>query len=125
MAKANIHDRDSLARAYPSETFAADASENDRPRVELLKGVRVLSAPDQAGDFEFERAVQYTGEVPGAVFLAPFHRRTAKEFARADPDPHDGYDAFLAEIVAAAKRFGFRAETAPGPGDPRLRGPRQ
>ncbi len=125
MATANIHDRDSLARIYPAEAFASDATENDRAKALVLKGVRIGSAPDEAGDSALERAAQQAGEVPGAVFLAPFHRAAPREHAAADPDPQQGYEAFLAEIIDAARHFGFRAETSPGPSDPRLRGARQ
>ena len=125
MPQANINDRGSIERVYPPDAFARDAAENDRQRVELLKGVRIVSAPDEAGNFALEPATQYTGEAPGAVFLAPFHRRTAEEYAAADPDPRHGYDAFLDEIVEAARRHGYRPEDSPGPGDRRLRGARQ
>jgi hypothetical protein len=122
---ANINDRGSIERVYPPDAFARDAAENDRHRVELLKGVRIASAPDEAGNFALEPATQYTGEVPGTPFLAPFHRRTAEEDAPDDPAPRHGYGRFIDDIIEAARRHGYRAEDSPGPGDPRLRGPRQ
>ena len=122
---ANIHDRRSIERIYPPDAFARDAAENDRHRIEILKGVRIASAPDEAGNFALEPAAQYAGEVPGALFLAPFHRRTAEEYASDDPDPRHGYDAFIDEIIEAAGRHGFRAEETPGQDDQRLRGERQ
>ena len=125
MAKASIHDRASIERVYPPEAFARDATENDRPDAGVLHGVRIGSAPDQAGEFEVEPASYGTGEVPGAVFLAPFHRDSADGRASAEPDPHRGYEAFLAEIIDAAQRFGYVAAASPGPGDPRIRGARQ
>jgi hypothetical protein len=125
LPQANINDRQSIERVYPPDAFARDAAENDRHRVELLKGVRVASAPDGSGNFALEPATQYAGEVPGTPFLAPFHRRTAEEFAADDPDPLHGYDAFIDDIIEAARRHGYRPEDSPGRGDPRLRGPRQ
>ncbi len=125
MPKANIHDRGSIERVYKPDAFARDAAENDRPQVEVLHGVRIGSAPDQAGDFDIEPASLHAGEVPGAVFLAPFHRSTANEHAPSDPGPHHGYDAFIAEIIDTARHSGYRAESSPGPGDPRIRGARQ
>jgi hypothetical protein len=122
---ANINDRRSIERIYPPDAFARDAAENDRPRIEILKGVRIASAPDGDGNFALEAGAQYTGEVPGALFLAPFHRRTAEEYASDDPDPRHGYDAFIDEIIDAARRHGYRATASPGPDDPRLRGARQ
>jgi hypothetical protein len=125
VAKANIHDRRSIERIYPPEAYARDAAENDRQRVELRHGVRIGSAPDRTGDFDIEAASLHAGEVPGAVFLAPFHHATANEHASADPDPQHGYEGFVAEIIDSAQHFGYRAETSPGHGDPRLRGARQ
>jgi hypothetical protein len=124
-AQANLNDRRSIERIYSPDAFARDAAENDRHRIEVLKGVRIASAPDADGNFALEPAAQYAGEVPGALFLAPFHRRTAEEFASDDPDPRHGYDAFIDGIIEAARRHGYRAEESPGPDDQRLRGPRQ
>jgi hypothetical protein len=124
MGQANIHDRTSIERIYPADVFARDAAENDRHGVALTHGVRIGSAPDPAGDFALEPASLHAGEVPGAVFRAPFHAATHAD-APADPDPHDGYDAFISEIIDAARHFGYRAETSPGPGDPRISGLRQ
>jgi hypothetical protein len=123
--QANINDRSSIERTYPPDAFARDAAENDRSRIEILKGVRVASAPDADGNFALEPGSHYTGEVPGTVFLAPFHRRTPKEHTGDDPDPRHGYDAFIDEIIDAARRHGYRADGSPGPGDQRLRGLRQ
>lgn len=125
MDQANVNDRRSIERIYPPDAFARDAAQNDRPRIEILKGVRIASAPDEAGNFALEPGAQYTGEMPGALFLAPFHRRTAEEFAGVDPDPRHGYGAFIDEIIGAARRHGYRADESPGPDDPRLRGARQ
>jgi hypothetical protein len=125
MARANIHDRRSIERIYPTDAFARDAAENDRSGVEVSHGVRIGSAPDQAGDFEVEPAARHAGEVPGTVFLAPYLRAAANVRPSADPDPDHGYDAFIAEIVDVARRFGYRADASPGPGDPRLKGARQ
>ena len=125
MATANIHDPSSIEQIYPPDAYASDASENERRKPAVLKGVRVTSAPDEAGDFTIERATQQVGEVPGAVFLAPFHRATAQEDAAVNPESRDGYEAFVSDIIEAAVRFGYRAEESPGRGDARLRGPRQ
>jgi hypothetical protein len=133
MATANINDRRSLERAYPPEAFASDAAENGRAESGLRKGVRILSAPDAAGDFTLERASQQIGEEANAAFCAPHRRedrlinaeRDSPATASARPDPHEGYAEFLAEILTAAQRSGFRPEESPGRGEPRLRGLRQ
>ena len=125
MAKANIHDRGSIERVYPTEAFARDAAENDRPDIGLLHGVRIGSVPDQAGDFDLEPASRGTGEVSGAVFLAPFHREAPDGRVSAGSDSRHSYDAFVAEIIDVAQRFGYAAAASPGPGDRRIRGARQ
>jgi hypothetical protein len=120
MARANINDRGSIERIYPPDAFAVDAADNSKqPGNQVLHGVRIASAPDAHGAFELERASRQVGEVGGALFLAPFRRDPA------GGDPAAGYDAFIEEIIAAAPCFGFREETSPGIGDPRLHGLRQ
>ncbi len=147
---ANIYDRCSIERIYPLWVFAVDAAENQRqPANELLKGIRILSAPDDIGAFQIERGSKHVGEVCGAAFMAP-HRvlcalhaaagsndvgegdtravamsRMGQAYALANPDPEDGYKAFIDQIIAAAPRLGFRRDKAPGPGDVRLQGLRQ
>jgi len=133
MAKANIHRRSTLEEIYPPDAFASDAAQNGRAPNTVLSGVRILSAPDAAGDFGFERATQQIGEAASASFLAPHRRedrtvdagRDSPTTASADPDPRAGYEAFLADIVAVAQRFGFEPEASPGRDEPRLRGLRQ
>ena len=73
MAKANINRRSTLEEIYPPDTFASDAAQNGGVPNTVLSGVRILSAPDAAGDFDFERATQQIGEAASASFLAP-HR---------------------------------------------------
>jgi hypothetical protein len=133
MTRANIDRRDSLEEAYPPDAFASDAAQNGRAPAELIRGVRILSAPDAAGDFELERTTQQIGEAASTVFLAPYRRedrlvsaaRDSPTTQSADPDPKEGYVSFLADIVAAAQRFGFKVDETPGRDDPRIRGLRQ
>jgi hypothetical protein len=115
MAKANIHRRSTLEEIYPPDAFAGDAAQNGRVPNTVLSGIRISSAPDAASDFEFERATQQVGEATSAAFLAPYRRE----------DPRAGYEVFLADIVAAAQRFGFKPQESPGRDEPRLRGLRQ
>jgi hypothetical protein len=133
MGKPNIHDHHSLEAAYPADAFASDAAQNARSDGQQVSGVRILSAPDAAGNFALERAVRQVGETVSPAFLAPYRRedrlgdarRDAPTPVAAEPDPREGYDSFLAEIVAAAQRWGFNPEDSPGRADPRLRGLRQ
>ena len=99
----------------------------------MVSGVRILLAPDAAGDFDFERATRQIGEAASASFLAPHRReertqdagRDSPTTVSADPDPRAGYEGFLNDIVAIAQRFGFELKESPGRHEPRLRGLRQ
>jgi hypothetical protein len=133
MPKANIHLRNTLEAVYPPDAFAADAAQNGRTATTVMSGVRILSAPDADGDFDLERAAQQVGEATPPTFLAPHRRedrtvdagRDSPTTMSADPDPRAGYEAFLADIITAALRFGFRPEESPGLDEPALRGLRQ
>jgi hypothetical protein len=133
MSKANIHDRHSLEAAYPADAFASDAAQNGRSDSQRVSGVQILSAPDAAGYFELERAARQVGEAFSLAFLAPHRRedrlvdagRDSPTPVSAEPDPREGYTSFLDEIVAAARRWGFRPNESPGRDDPRLHGLRQ
>jgi hypothetical protein len=125
MAKANIHRRSTLEEVYPPDAFASDAAQNGRVPNTMLSGIRILSAPDAAGDFDFERATRQIGETASASFLAPHRREKGPLAESAIPDPRAGYEAFLEDIVAVAQRFGFEPEESPGRDEPRLRGLRQ
>lgn len=126
MAKVNINDRAALERAYPPDSFAADAAQNAAATSEFVRGVRILSAPDRAGEFSLERGSRQVGEDASAAFVVPYRRDPADAAARPPrSEPRAGYQAFLDEIIDAARRFGFRPEETPGEGDPRIRGLRQ
>jgi hypothetical protein len=133
MPKANIHRRETIEQVYPPDAFASDAAENGPATNEVVLGVRILSAPDEGGDFEFERARQHVGEVATPASLAP-HRREDRLInsggdspaaQSAQPDPRQGYAGFLADIVVAAQKFGFEPEKSPSRDEPRLQGLRQ
>ena len=126
MIKVNLNDRRALELAYPAHAFVADAAHNAAAAAETVNGVRVLSAPDAAGVFTFERGSRQVAEAGSAAFLAPYRRLAETEAGGAAPsDPPAGYEAFLDTIVDAAQRFGYRPEQSPGQGDPRIRGLRQ
>ena len=133
MPKANIHRPSTLEKVYPPDVFASDAAKNGRVPNTVLSGVRILLAPDAAGDFDFERATRQIGEAASASFLAPHRReertqdagRDSPTTVSADPDPRAGYQAFFNDVVAVAPRFGFEPEESPGRDEPRLRGSRQ
>jgi hypothetical protein len=115
MAKVNANDRSTLERTYPEDAFKSDAAQNEKVPNAVRHGVRIGSAPDSEGCFELERATRHAGEPETPTFLAPAQAVV----------PEQGYVQFLDDIVAAAERFGFRADKSPGQGDPRIRGLRQ
>jgi hypothetical protein len=129
MPRANINDRATLESVYSESAFARDATWNERPDA-VRRGVRLGSAPDTEGWFELERAKRHTGEPETPHFLTPVRRaeelieRGHHDAARqvSTPQPANGYAEFLDDIVAAAERFGFRAEDSPGRDEPRLKG---
>jgi hypothetical protein len=124
MSRANIHRRETLEQVYSPDAFANDAAQNGSSSNELVRGVRILSAPDAAGEFDFERGSRQVAEASSATFLAPY-RREARVVNDSPLDPREEYEAFLAEIVADAQQFGFKPEETPSRDEPRLRGLRQ
>jgi hypothetical protein len=123
MPTGNIDSRASLELIYPPDAFAQDAARNGQVTNQVALGIRILSAPNAAGNFETERAGQQVGEAVPPTFLAP-HRREERLInagcespvaQSAQPDPQEGYQAFLADILAAAQRFGFEPEKKPWP----------
>jgi hypothetical protein len=127
MSKANIHRRETLEQVYSPDAFANDAAQNGSSSNELVRGVRILSAPDAAGEFDFERGSRQVAEASSAAFLAPYRREAGVVNVGLDSPlyPREEYETFLAEIVAAAQQFGFKPEETPSRDDPRLRGLRQ
>jgi hypothetical protein len=125
MNKVNISDRAGLRRAYPPEAFAEDAAQNSAVATEVLNGVRILRAPDAAGEFELERGSRQVGETTSAAFLTPYRRAPTVAPADSAAGAPDEHEAFLDDIVDAARQFGFRPQETPGQGDPRIRGLRQ
>jgi hypothetical protein len=121
MAKANVEDRTTLERAYPFAAYARDAAQNCLAGSQVVRGIHILSGPDAVGAFDLEPAGRHVGETAGAAFLAPQRR----DGGSGEIDQRAGYEGFLDEVVAAARRFGFDPEQAPGRNDPRLRGLRQ
>ena len=126
MIKVKVDDRAALERAYPPDAYAANSAENSAVSNEAVSGVRISSAPDSAGEFSLERGRRQVGEAASGVFIAPYRSSgNAGDPETAAVNPRAGYDTFLDEITAAARRFGFHPEETPGRGDPRIRGLRQ
>ena len=56
---ANINNRSSIEQIYSISVFAVDAAQNAKqPANELLRGVRILSVPDDGGEFEMARGTK-------------------------------------------------------------------
>jgi hypothetical protein len=77
MPTANIQYPDSLEQVYSPDAFAIDAAQNGQMTSQVIHGVRILSAPNASGYFDFERASQLAAEAKSSTFLAPY-RREAK-----------------------------------------------
>jgi hypothetical protein len=130
MPTANIQRRKSIEQVYPPDAFASDAVYNGQVTNEVILGVRILSAPNDNGDFVFERSSHHVGEVATPTFLAPHRREERLANTEGDPgaieaglpNPQDGYVEFLDDIVVAAQRFGFERENSPGQNEPGLQG---
>ena len=137
MSAANINDRSTIERLYPRDAFDQDAGENSRGKAAVLKGVRILSAPDAAGSFELSRASRHTGEqeVEGdSVFLAPYpgdesaalHQTAGYGGAEEKGDALEklqssgDYEAFIDRVLAAARSATFKQPI--GRGEERLKG---
>jgi hypothetical protein len=129
MPTANVQYPVSLEHAYSPDAFAIDAAQNGQEMSQVVHGVRILSAPNASGYFDFERASQLAAEAKSSTFLAPYRREAKLTDAERDsttlPDPRGGYEDFLADIIAAAQQFGFKPEKSPGRNEPRLQGLRQ
>ena len=117
MATANIHDRDSIKLVYPPDEYERDSAENDRPGVDVLKGVRVMSAPDEDGNFELASAAKHVAEAGDSIFLVPY--RTG------EPDRETAYHLFIRNIIEAAQRDGYVAANSPKQDNLRIPGARQ
>ena len=133
--EANINDRASVEAAYAEPAFAEDSGENSRAKAGVLRGVRILRAPDADGRFELEPARRHVGEQTGDAeqpFLAPFLETAVASGdaaaygtmpARPLPPKAAEYAAFIDRLIDAARRL--RPRASPGPDDVRLAGPRQ
>jgi hypothetical protein len=104
MPSANIKRRATIERAYPPDAFASDAAQNGQTTNQVRLGVRILSAPNVAGDFKLERSSQHVGEAASPTFLAPHCKERGVSSEQpglqtdiTPPDPPDGYADFLSE----------------------------
>jgi hypothetical protein len=127
MSHANINDPASIERIYPRAVFMREANANIRAKTSVLHGLRILSPPDAAGDFELVRAARHAGESDqgaGAVFLCPFARAASDSAVPAAATREaDPYDDFIARVLDTARTAHLPEPT--GRGDPRLKGLRQ
>src|SRR5687767_9412041 len=85
--QANIHDRRSIERLYPSADFEREAAGNADAKATVHRGVRILSPVDAQGMFEAERASRHVGEADplgDTVFLAPFLQDAGAALAPGD-----------------------------------------
>ena len=144
MTSANINDRSSVERLYPRDAFEADAGSNALGKTAVLQGLRILSGPNEAGEFQIARASQHVGEVHAGekqgrgngLFLAPNLGSNFAALMQNDTDyggaqeKHDAiqsvsarqdeYAAFIDRVIATAGAADF--EQPIGRGEERLKG---
>jgi hypothetical protein len=135
MARANVNDRESLQGAYPAAAFQEDAANNAVGDAQVIRGVRIESAPDGDGWFQLSRAKQHVGEsadAAGSCFLAPSepHIMASLVGAEAEDGAPQGealvaarrqeYEVFIDRLAEAARSANFPAPI--GQGEERLKG---
>jgi len=144
MTDASIHDRSSIERLYPRDVFEADAGGNALAKASVLRGLRILSQPNEAGEFKLVRASQQVGEVHAGeaqgrgngLFLAPNLGANFAALMRNDTDyggaqekqdamasvaaRRDEYAAFIDRVIETARTADF--EQPIGRGEERLKG---
>jgi hypothetical protein len=137
MPTANVFDRASVEAIYPRDVYEAEAAQNAVGNAQMLRGLRIDSAPDDKGDFTLVRAARDVGEAAGtreALFLSPtmesrdygrFTEMPGREGGveeRRDPpgSAGDAYAAFIDRVIEAARDAQFPERI--GGGDDRLKG---
>ncbi len=138
MSRANIHDRSTLEQLYPRNVFEQDAARNAEAKAQVLHGVRIMSPPDEQGDFDLAVMSKHVGEADpesDTTFLAPVLQRSYDALAESPAygapegkgnalarveDKGDEYAAFLDRVIETAKAADFKPPI--GRNEPRLRG---
>ena len=138
MSRANIHDRSTIEQLYPRNVFEQDAARNAEAKAQILRGVRIMSPPDERGDFNLVPASKHVGEADPATdttFVVPVLGRSYDALADSPAygaseekgdalakirDKPDEYTAFLDRVVETAKSAKFKPPI--GRHEPRLRG---
>ncbi|PWC31374.1 hypothetical protein [Azospirillum sp. TSO35-2] len=139
MAEANVNDRSSVERMYDKDTFEQDAAWNARGKATILRGVKILSAPDDEGRIELSRASQHAGEgnLEGDSVFVPAYK--VQDALSTDGNAYsssvepvspkggpgqggtaDAYRAFIDQILQAAQTGPFKSDI--GLDEDRLKG---
>lgn len=139
MDRGNINDRATIERIYSRQDFDQDVGANSDPKTTVLRGVRIIGPPDPDGTFQLTRASRHVGEegsVSDTAFVAPFdpydaalrQNGTAYGEARQIAGPaaeveqaKDAYEAFLGQVVEAARTAKFERPSS-AESDDKLRG---
>jgi hypothetical protein len=137
MGAANVNDRSTVEAIYPRAAFDADAAQNSRAKITVLRGVMIASEVSESGAFELQRANRHVGEhdpLGDTLFLAPVpgdaHATLRQTPGYGAPEEKPGslqrerrgddYEAFIDRVLAAARRAEFKDPI--GRHEPRLRG---
>ena len=114
MAKANIHRRSTLEEIYPPDVFASDAAQNGRVPSTVLSGVRILSAPDAAGDFARAGAVVVGVSKDSAASHGKFRAKYGLGVtlgSAKDDDMVERYGAWVEKSLYGRKYMGIDRST--------------
>ncbi len=134
MARANINDRSTIENLYPKSEFDQEAAGNSRGKAAIIKGLKILSAPDAQGEIELARASQHVGESApdtDSIFVAAYRagasiadNGTAYESSTAptsdNRDEGADYRNFIDEVLEKARSAQFQPPI--GKGEERLKG---
>lgn len=109
--KADLNDRASIEEIYPRETFRQDAARNSVGTATVLRGLRIMSQPDESGVFDLVAVKRQTGErdPEGDTVFVPAFLESGIE----DPGPTDSdYRAYIDRVIAVARSVDFKPAIA-------------
>jgi hypothetical protein len=127
MPEANVHDRRTVERIYPPDSFDHDSRMNAVVKTEILHGIRITSPPDANGNFSLTRTSHHVAEQDpegDAVFVFSYHYQSddtlmqgpdyggPEEKSGASRGSEDGsaaYDVFISRVIKAARSADFKS----------------
>lgn len=105
--KANVNDRASIEGIYPPDTFQQDATRNSVGDASVLRGLRVMSQPDETGAFDIVAVKRQVGERDpegDTVFVPAF----LKGGIDAPGQKASDYTAYIDQVLEVARSVDFK-----------------